>query len=103
MKTQAAIFDVIKTNIQSVLFDVDPQSITIDKSLTELGANSVDRVEVLMNSMEQLQLKIPRVELHGIENLRGLVEVFHRHLQERSGTGPSAPAPASGGTSITGP
>ncbi|HTI72983.1 MAG TPA: phosphopantetheine-binding protein [Candidatus Limnocylindria bacterium] len=78
--TRDAIFQVIKSNVQKVLFDIDPNLITVDQSLVALGANSVDRVEVVMYSMEELNLSIPRVELHGIENLRGLVEVFHKHL-----------------------
>jgi polyketide biosynthesis acyl carrier protein len=81
--TREMIFEVVKTNVLRVLFDVDPSLVTLERSLSELGANSVDRVEVVMCSMEDLNLSLPRVELHGVQNLRGLVDLFHRHLQTR--------------------
>ena len=40
--------------------DVKPEDITIDKNLTELGANSVARVEVVIYSMEDLGLDVPQ-------------------------------------------
>ena len=52
---------------------------TIERSLTELGANSVDRVEVVMYSAEDLGLDVPRAELHGARNLADLVAVLRRH------------------------
>ncbi|MCS1412245.1 MAG: Polyketide biosynthesis acyl-carrier-protein AcpK [Verrucomicrobia subdivision 3 bacterium] len=76
------IFGVIKQNVLEVLVDLDPKEVTLDKSLVELGANSVDRVEVAMYSMEALGLKLSRVELHGVEDLQGLVDVFYEHLAE---------------------
>jgi polyketide biosynthesis acyl carrier protein len=75
-----AIFAVVKTNVLKVLPDVRAEDITPDKSLVDLGANSVDRVEVSMYSMEALNLKIPRIELHGVRNLAGLVDILHAHL-----------------------
>lgn len=76
---QQRIFDVIKANTLKVLPGLDPGEVHPERSLAELGANSVDRVEVVMYSMEDLRLKIPRSELQGIQNLQGLVEVFDRH------------------------
>lgn len=79
--TRDAIFAVVKDNILKVLPEVCPAAISLEKSLVELGANSVDRVEVAMYSMEALKLKIPRIELHGVRNLAGLVDLFHSHLR----------------------
>jgi acyl carrier protein len=42
------IFEVVKANVVKVLTGLDPALVTIERSLTELGANSVDRVEVVM-------------------------------------------------------
>lgn len=74
------IFEVIKSNVCKVLFDIDPAIVSPEKKLADLGANSVDRVEITMYSMEELGLKIPRVELHGVENLQCLVELFYKRL-----------------------
>ena len=81
--TREQIFETVKANVLTVLPDLNPQSIVVTASLTELGANSVDRVEVVMYSMESLQLKIPLVELHGARNLADLVDLFFARLNAR--------------------
>lgn len=81
-KSLESVFEVVKKNTLEVLFELDPDAVTLDGSLVELGANSVDRVEILMNSMADLGLVIPRAELQGIANLRGLTELLHRHLNQ---------------------
>jgi polyketide biosynthesis acyl carrier protein len=78
-----AVFQIVKANTLKVLTELAPGEVTIDKSLTELGANSVDRVEVVIYSLEELNLKVPTSEFRGIANLRGLVDLLHRHLSAR--------------------
>jgi acyl carrier protein len=55
----------------------------LDKSLTDLGANSVDRVEVVLYSLEDLKLEVPTAELHGIRDLKALVDLLYRHATVR--------------------
>ena len=74
------IFEIIKSNVIKVLPDIHPDLITIDKKLKELGANSVDRVEVVQYTMEDLNLIIPRIELGKANNLYDLTEIFYNHL-----------------------
>lgn len=81
--TREQIFEAVKANVLTVLPDLNPESIVVTASLTELGANSVDRVEVAIYSMESLQLKIPLVELHGARNLADLVDLFFARLNPR--------------------
>jgi polyketide biosynthesis acyl carrier protein len=78
-----AVFAVVQANVLKVLPDLRAEDVTLDKSLAELGANSVDRVEVSMFSMEALNLKIPRIEFHGVRDLAGLVDLLHLHLNQR--------------------
>jgi polyketide biosynthesis acyl carrier protein len=75
------IFEVVKSNTLQVLIDVDPDAVTIDTRLTELGANSIDRVEVVMYSMENLGIDVPRTELHGVRDIRSLVDLLHSHCK----------------------
>jgi polyketide biosynthesis acyl carrier protein len=77
------IFDVVKANTLKVLPDLLPEDITIDKNLTDLGANSVDRVEVVIYSLEELKLNVPISELQGIGNLSNLVDLLYRHALRR--------------------
>ena len=73
------IFEVVKANTLKVLPDLVAEDVTIDKNLTDLGANSVDRVEVVIYSLEELRLKVPPSELQGLRNIGALVDLLHRH------------------------
>lgn len=80
--TREEIFEVIKQQIKAVLFSLPMEQVTIDKSLKDLGANSVDRMEIAVMSMEQLGITAPLVEMGNIKNLQGLVEYFHGKLNK---------------------
>jgi acyl transferase domain-containing protein/thioesterase domain-containing protein len=76
------IFEVIREQVLRVLGDVPREAITIESTLRALGANSIDRVEVVTCAMEALDTNIPRTKLAGINNLQSLVDVFHEHLNQ---------------------
>jgi polyketide biosynthesis acyl carrier protein len=63
-----SIFEIVKANALKVLVDVKPEDITIDKNLAELGADSVARVEVVIYSMEDLGLDVPRTKHNVLNN-----------------------------------
>ncbi len=44
-----------------------------NKSMLDLGANSLDIVEIVTNTMRELKIKIPRDELAAINTMQGLV------------------------------
>ncbi len=80
--TQDEVFTVVKKNIREILYHLDGQEIPLEASLKELGANSLDRAEITVQCMEDLQLKIPLVEFGGIKNIQGLVELLTRKVNE---------------------
>ncbi len=47
------------------------------ESLRDLGANSLDRSEILENAMATLGVDIPRVDMHRAENIGQLVDLLH--------------------------
>lgn len=63
-----------------VLADLEPRMLVAHRSLGELGANSVDRAEILMLVLEELHLRIPRVALFGPENIGELADLLHEKL-----------------------
>ena len=73
------IFEVIKKNVLDILFELDESAITIDKTLSELGANSLDRADIVTQTMEDLGMNIPLVELGKVKNITGLVDLFASH------------------------
>jgi polyketide biosynthesis acyl carrier protein len=70
------IFEIIKNNILEIMDELPNEAIKNEISLKELGANSIDRVEIITMSMEDLRLKIPLVDFAGIKNIGGLVAFF---------------------------
>ncbi len=78
--TENDIFETVKKVILEVLPFLSPADVAIDKSLKDLGANSIDRAEVVTISMENLGLKIPMLEFGKAKNIRDLVGVLQNFL-----------------------
>ena len=74
------VFKVVKENILVILPDLSDDSIREDVSLRDLGANSLDRADVVTGSMEALRLTFPVRELADVQNIGGLVEALHKKL-----------------------
>jgi polyketide biosynthesis acyl carrier protein len=79
--TRADVFAVVTQQILEVLPDLDPALIHEDQSMRDLGANSIDRADVIVQTMEQLGVKFPISDLAGVTNLRGLVDVLHARVR----------------------
>lgn len=78
--TKDEVFELVKKKILDVLFDLPQESIDRSKSLKDLGANSLDRSEIAMASMEALGLKFPLRELAGVKTIDLLVNLLHEKL-----------------------
>ena len=70
------VFEVVKNVISEILPGVQSELISSEKSLKELGANSIDRMEVVITAMEELGLKIPLMSFAEVSNIGGLVDVL---------------------------
>jgi polyketide biosynthesis acyl carrier protein len=75
------IFGIVVSNVCEVIPDMEDYDFKPSDRLTDLGANSVDRAEIVTMTMEVLELKIPRVELFGAKNIGDLVEILYRKKQ----------------------
>lgn len=75
------IFEVLITNICEVLTELDGHRFEPEDQLVELGADSVDRAEIITMVLEDLSLKIPRIELSGVKNIGELAEVLYDKVQ----------------------
>lgn len=74
------IFEIVKNSIVEVLEDIDESLISTEVSLKQLGANSIDRVDILIMSMEKLNLKIKMMEFSEITNIGGIVDLLYTKL-----------------------
>jgi polyketide biosynthesis acyl carrier protein len=73
-----AIFEVITRHAREVVPELAGHSFVPSDRLTDLGANSIDRAEIVTMTMETLGLAIPRVDLFGASNIGELVDVIFR-------------------------
>lgn len=71
--------DAIQTVIsvvRDILPDIDPELVTAKSVLADLGANSVDRVDVLAMSMEEVGVRVPMMtfaKANTIEDIAALL------------------------------
>ena len=80
-----------RTHIQKVVIkhlgdsveDLDPDNVDTSKSMKDLGANSLDIVEVVSCSMRELKIKVPRSQLAKLENIDQLVDLLYEVGQEK--------------------
>jgi len=80
MNTQE-IFQTICTHAREVIADLDTHEFQFDDALKDLGANSIDRSEIVMMTLESLELNIPLVEIVSAENIGELSELLSQKLQ----------------------
>jgi acyl carrier protein len=81
--TRDDIWNVIKKHLADAVDDLDVASIDTAKSMKDYGANSLDLVEVVSRSMRELKVKVPRAELNKLTNIDGLIDLFHKSVEER--------------------
>jgi len=74
--TQTQVFELVKKNILEILPTTQADLIVPEQSLVDLGANSVDRMEIVTLSMEDLGVKIPLMSFARVFNIESLVEVL---------------------------
>jgi len=75
--TRDQILTTVKTYLVDAVDDLDPDDIDPAKSMKDLGANSLDIVEVVSRTMRELKIKVPRAELSKLDNIDGLVDLLH--------------------------
>jgi acyl carrier protein len=76
--TRADIFVVVKANIEKIVDGVDASRISEQISMRDLGADSLQIVEVVSRSMKELKLRVPRTELSKARNLQDLLDLFEK-------------------------
>jgi len=78
--TKEEIFELLKSNLLEIVPDIDPDQVQPAASMKDLGANSIDRVDVILQTIEALGLKFPLHELGELKNLQALVDNLYGRL-----------------------
>jgi polyketide biosynthesis acyl carrier protein len=77
------IFHIITRHVGEVIPALKDRQFQSGDVLKDLGANSIDRSEIVMMTLESLSLKIPLIETNGAANLGELASMLYEKLQSR--------------------
>jgi polyketide biosynthesis acyl carrier protein len=77
---QEDIFDILVRHTCEVIPALQDHRFQEDDSLKDLGANSVDRSEIVMMTLESLSLNIPLILIARAQNMGELASIIHAKL-----------------------
>ncbi len=83
MITREEILSIVKRHLMDNVEDLEESAIDPQKSMKELGANSLDIVEVVSCAMRDLKVKVPRAELAQLTNMNGLVDLLFQYASQK--------------------
>jgi len=77
------IFEKVKEIIIEQLEVRENQVIPEAKFVDDLGADSLDIVEIVMNIEDQFKVEIPDDDLEGLTTVQDVVDYIQRYIQRR--------------------
>ena len=77
------ILAIVKKHLAEAVDDLPADRIDPSLSMKDLGANSLDIVEVVSCTMRELKVKVPRTELAKITNIDGFVDFMYEKVREK--------------------
>ena len=79
------ILAIVKEHLMDNLEgDLEEADFDPSKSMKDLGANSIDIVEVVSCTMRDLRVKVPRSELANLTNVNELVDLLVKVANEKA-------------------
>ena len=72
----ARALEVLRRHTSNVLDGIAPEAVTPSISLRDLGANSIDRVEIATLAMREMKADIPRPRLATVGNIGELAALL---------------------------
>ena len=77
------VAEVVKKHVLATVDGLPPAAFNPSQSMKDLGANSLDMVEVVSCAMRELKVKVPRTELSKLTNIDGLIDLLHDAARKR--------------------
>lgn len=75
------IFKILTRHACEVLQELENHHFKPSDILKDLGANSIDRSEIVMMTLDSLSLKIPLLEIAGARNIGELATILYEKSQ----------------------
>lgn len=73
------VFSLVRGRAAAVLPEADIDHVDPDASLADLGVDSLDRMDIVVTSQDELGISVPAAAFAEVRNLRQLVDVLHAH------------------------
>lgn len=73
------IFNEVKLIINDRL-DIEKNEITLDKTLQDMKADSLDSVEVIMEVEKVFDIAIPDKDMEKFSNIQSIVDYVYNHI-----------------------
>ncbi|MGE0221879.1 MAG: alpha/beta fold hydrolase, partial [Acetobacteraceae bacterium] len=74
--------EVVLALVRETLPDVPAEQVVPERSMTELGATSIDRVDVATLAMESLGVRVPNEALAGVGSIGDLIDLLSRYVAD---------------------
>ena len=71
------ILDIIKNKIVDLLPEIEKKNILDKDSMKDLGANSMDRFDILADTMSEIGIRVPFVEFGNLNNIGEVAELLY--------------------------
>ena len=81
--SKTEVFAVVTRHLIDICPDIDSGRVALEVSMKDLGASSLDMVEVVSCSMRELAVRISRQELSDIKDIGGLVDLLHKAVEAK--------------------
>lgn len=76
-RSRADITAAVTESIMEMLPTVKPEQVTGDKHLKDLGADSVDRVEIIGAALDRLELDVPLSVFSDLRDIDAMIDLLH--------------------------
>ncbi|WP_136667784.1 acyl carrier protein [Flavobacterium sp. H122] len=70
------ILNLIKENLIEIMPELEGKEVSEDETLVNLGANSIDRGELITLTLERLDLDVSRIEFVGAHTINELADLI---------------------------
>lgn len=70
------IVKLIKENLIEIIQELEGTEISADQTLVDLGANSIDRGELITLTLERLDLNVSRIEFVSAQTINELADLI---------------------------
>ena len=77
--TKLEVITLIKKKLIEIIPEFEEEEIDVTESLVDIGANSIDRGELIMLTLEALELEVSRIEFVGAQTIDELADLMLHH------------------------